>query len=194
MAASPDDKAVPYRQIRALYDDKTITVYQAYSEEIALAAVAAQRLSAAPAFRTGRMTWIKPSWAWMLYRSGYSYKDAGQRRILALRMRRAHFVALLEQASLSSRPDRDGDRPVRVQWDPERTVRLERATWASEWIEAIDDVTDRARALKQILDERPDVTLQELVALGLVPPEHPFPLPDAVAAPLGMNNGQGSDV
>lgn len=53
---------VPYRQIRALYDDDTVTVYQAYKRSIADAAVKQQRLNASPDFRPGRMTWIKPSW------------------------------------------------------------------------------------------------------------------------------------
>lgn len=56
----------PYRQIRALYTDTTITVYQAYSPAIALPAVAQQNLSAAPEFVFSRMTWIKPSWCWMM--------------------------------------------------------------------------------------------------------------------------------
>jgi Domain of unknown function (DUF4291) len=58
---------IPYRQIRALYDDETITVYQAYSSSIAIAAVKEQKLNASPDFRLGRMTWIKPSWCWMMY-------------------------------------------------------------------------------------------------------------------------------
>ncbi len=57
---------IPYRQIRALHDEDTITVYQAYSDEIGKAAVQHQKLSASPAFRYQRMTWIKPSWCWMM--------------------------------------------------------------------------------------------------------------------------------
>ena len=56
----------PYRQIRALYDEDTITVYQAYSAEIADPAVKEQRLTASPQFSGTRMTWIKPSWCWMM--------------------------------------------------------------------------------------------------------------------------------
>ena len=52
--------SVPYRQIRAFYDDKTITVYQAYSAAIAVPAVSDQKLCASPDFKLGRMTWIKP--------------------------------------------------------------------------------------------------------------------------------------
>jgi hypothetical protein len=51
----------PYRQIRASYDDRTVTVYQAYSASIAKAAVASQKLHASPDFSFRRMTWIKPS-------------------------------------------------------------------------------------------------------------------------------------
>jgi hypothetical protein len=58
---------VPYRQIRAKYDDETITVYQAYSAAIAIPAVKEQKLSASPEFKRGRMTWVKPSWCWMMY-------------------------------------------------------------------------------------------------------------------------------
>jgi hypothetical protein len=59
--------SVPYRQIRAVFDDGTITVYQAYSASIAVAAVEKQKLNASPDFKLGRMTWIKPSWCWMMY-------------------------------------------------------------------------------------------------------------------------------
>jgi hypothetical protein len=62
----PPISATPYRQIRALYDISTITVYQAYSTLIADAAVNSQRLSASPDFKFSRMTWIKPSWNWMM--------------------------------------------------------------------------------------------------------------------------------
>ena len=92
---------VPARQIRAQFTDTTITVYQAYNSEIASAAVQHQKLNASSKFSTSRMTWIKPSWAWMLYRSGYSYKDPGQERILALTMARDAFVSLLQKSITS---------------------------------------------------------------------------------------------
>lgn len=57
----------PYRQIRAVYDDETITVYQAYSDAIATAAVETQRLCASKDFSFDRYTWIKPSWCWMMF-------------------------------------------------------------------------------------------------------------------------------
>lgn len=66
MTTKTQSTKIPYRQIRAWYDEETITVYQAYSEEIAGPAVKEQRLSASPKFSSTRITWIKPSWCWMM--------------------------------------------------------------------------------------------------------------------------------
>ncbi|KAK1755874.1 hypothetical protein QBC47DRAFT_381554 [Echria macrotheca] len=192
-------KTTPYRQIRALYDDETITVYQAYNTTIASAAVAHQKLNASPAFRTTRMTWIKPSWNWMLYRAGYSYKDPGQERILALRMRHDDFIGLLRRGVQD--PDTDKLPEIRIQWDPERSVKLGRLeyrsiqigipasiseAWVEKMIVSIEDVTERARELKRVLDERPDIAIDELIELGLVPVERPFDIPDDLQKGLGM--------
>lgn len=211
--SNPDGKGnngpgIPYRQIRAVYDDDTITVYQAYNATIAAAAVESQMLTASPSFKLTRMTWIKPSWAWMLYRSGYSYKDPGQERILALKMTHESFVGLLRKGALSHGDVRRDGAEVRVQWDPERSVRLEKLPyrsiqigipagicedWARNGIVGIKDVTDRARALKKILDERPDVGEEELVDLGLVPCEREFVVPGEVQDVLGMSRATGRE-
>ena len=97
---APDDPALltPYRQIRAVYTDTTITVYQAYSDEIAENALQAQRF--VPPFQMSRMTWIKPSFLWMMYRSGWGTKD-GQERVLAIDITRSGFQWCLENACLS---------------------------------------------------------------------------------------------
>ncbi|KAF9899165.1 hypothetical protein EC991_009397 [Linnemannia zychae] len=224
----------PFRQVRADYDDETITVYQAYNRDIASAAVAEQKLNASPKFLTTRMTWIKPSWAWMLYRAGYSYKDPGQERILALKMKHDSFISLLDRAVLTihdkgeARPNVESESSpalsdgiskntgrrtrhtvagaekssdVKVQWDPERTVRLDKLEYrsiqigipkaiSSEWVEhmivKIEDVTDKARKLKQILDDKPEVTDEELIQLGLIPKEKPFELPERLQISLKM--------
>src|SRR5688500_2997200 len=56
--AAPDQQ-IPYQQIRAVHDDTTIRVYQAYCDQIADAALAHGRFVAP--FSRSRMTWIKPS-------------------------------------------------------------------------------------------------------------------------------------
>ncbi len=120
-------------EIRAVYDDETITVYQAYSPAIALPALAAQRF--VPPFKRDRMTWVKPSFLWMMYRSGWATKE-GQEHVLAVRLRRPGFDAALAGACLSHySPGVHTDRaawsrelrtsPVRVQWDPERSLHLQ---------------------------------------------------------------------
>ncbi|KAM0427517.1 hypothetical protein ACHAPT_007477 [Fusarium lateritium] len=209
-SSTPPDSPVPYRQIRAHYDDNTITVYQAYKDSIARDAVAAQKLNASPEFKPGRMTWVKPSWAWMMYRAGYSYKDARQSRILAIRMTHAHFIGLLERGVLSTHTKKTPEDPavkrektsdVRIQWDPERTPKLEvlpyrsiqigipgalSGQWVDEWIVEIEDVTDKARELKRGIDERPDISEEELLQLGLIFEERPFDVPESVHTRLEM--------
>ena len=201
-SASPESAPIPYRQIRALYDEEYITVYQAYSAEIGDAAVAQQRLSASSSFSYGRMTWIKPSWAWMCYRAGYSYKDDRQRRILAIKMKHEHLITLLRYAFVDHGAANDAHETVRVQWDPERTPALNKLPyrsiqigiprrlsqqWVEEWIVGIEDVTEKAQGLKRLVDERPEMSLDELVTAGVVPVERPFEIPEDVQAILKMD-------
>lgn len=217
---SPGDEAkrnLKQRGIRAYYDEEYITVYQAYNSEIAAAAVRQQKLRASPQFRLTRMTWIKPSWCWMMYRAGYSYKDKNQERILALKMKHEHFITLLRNATMATAPNKNipsgdcgiSDKPtteklssVKVQWDPERTPRLERLgyrsiqigipgsiamTWADEWIAGIEDVTEKARMLERELRGNQEITDEELLHRGLVPLEREFPVPLEVQQALGMD-------
>ncbi|KAI9790226.1 MAG: hypothetical protein M1833_001970 [Piccolia ochrophora] len=196
----------PHREIRALYDEDTITVYQAYSESIAGPAVKEQRLSASSNFSYFRMTWIKPSWCWMMYRSGYGCKDAGQARILALCMKHEHFQQLLAQAAVTAGQvggltAEERAKPVRVQWDPERSPRLGALPhrsiqigisrslsqkWAEEWIESIEDVTSKAQALKQGLADNEELKHEELVRMGLLPVERVYRLPNEICTNLGI--------
>jgi hypothetical protein len=129
-----DDRlmGVSARQIRAAYVALSITVYQAYAPAIAEAAVSANRFVAP--FRRDRMTWIKPSFLWMMYRCGWATKP-GQERVLAVEITRTGFEWALANACLSHfARDQYTDRrswsqllkrsPVRVQWDPERSLTL----------------------------------------------------------------------
>src|SRR3954463_13409693 len=80
--------------------------------------VAAQRFVAP--FSLGRMTWIKPSFLWMMEWSGWATKPE-QEHVLAVRITRAGWEEALASARLSGQGA--GDAPVVVQWDPERSVR-----------------------------------------------------------------------
>jgi hypothetical protein len=82
-----------------------------------------------PAFSYSRMSWIKPNFLWMMYRSGWGTKQ-GQERTLAVRLARSFFDSLLRAAVASSY--REGAHEsrgawqaavktsaVRLQWDPD---------------------------------------------------------------------------
>uniref|UniRef100_C5CYG7 DUF4291 domain-containing protein n=1 Tax=Variovorax paradoxus (strain S110) TaxID=543728 RepID=C5CYG7_VARPS len=124
---------IPHNQIRAMYDADTIRVYQAYSDAIADSALAQGRL-VSPPFKLERMTWIKPSFLWMMYRAGWGLKDEGQKRILAIDITREGFEWALAHSCPSHSPEgMSGEEyaalkqrcPVRVQWDPERDLHLQ---------------------------------------------------------------------
>ncbi len=151
---------IPYRQIRASFDETNIVVYQAYRPEIADAAVRAQRFVAP--FSYSRMTWVKPSFLWMMERCGWATK-ADQERVLAISLLRAEFDRAVASAIPSS--EKAENAPIRVQWDPERDLRgqhlehrslqlgLGRAVckaYATRWITRIDDVTPLVRRIDEL--------------------------------------------
>ncbi len=167
---------IPQNQIRAIYDEHTIRVYQAYSDEIADAALA-HGTFASPPFKMDRMTWIKPSFLWMMYRAGWGYKDAGQHRILAIDISREGFEWALEHSCPShpapsiSKEDwakLKAASPVRIQWDPERDLHLQPlpyraiqiglsgeavSLYARKWIQRISDITPLAHRLHDLIVE-----------------------------------------
>ena len=115
------------RHLLAQFDLSSIYVYQAFQPSIALHAVRHQRFGGD--FSYQRMSWIKPNFLWMMYRSGWASK-AGQERILAVQLPRSFFDELLRVAVVSSfDPSRYSTREewqqavaasdVRLQWDPD---------------------------------------------------------------------------
>lgn len=195
---------VPYRQVRALYDEESIIVYQAFAAEIAVPAVRAGSFAHAP-FGLDRMTWIKPSFLWMMYRSGWATKP-GQEHVLSIRVRRDGFEKALSHAVLSHfEPETYPDHaaweslkaasPVRVQWDPERDLTLQQLPWRSlqvglsgpivreyvhDWVIAIDDITDRVREIHELVQDG-----QLDAAHAALPPERPYVLPPDLATHIG---------
>jgi hypothetical protein len=188
------------RQIRASYTPETITVYQAYPPGIARPALAAGRF--VPPFKRERMTWIKPSFLWMMYRCGWATKP-DQETVLAVEITRAGFEDALAQACLSHyEPDRYAsheewsrqlrESPVRVQWDPERSLRLAALPYRSlqvglsgvavhryvdDWLVRLTDVTPLVREIHELVLAGDDDT-----ATALLPIEEEYPLPADIAA------------
>jgi hypothetical protein len=119
------------KQITASYDEKYIIFYQAYNDKIAEFAVKNQQFKGCPEFSTTRMTWIKPNFLWMMYRSSWA-TSINQERILAIWLERKDFEnEILKNSVLSSYDDsctfysnKDewskalNSSDARVQWDP----------------------------------------------------------------------------
>lgn len=69
------------------------------------------------------MSWIKTNFLWMMYRSAWATKS-GQERILAVRIQREGFEAILSQALTGDDEKKRGTKQkslVRLQWDPDHT-------------------------------------------------------------------------
>jgi hypothetical protein len=194
---------LPARQIRASYDVETITVYQAYDPAIAEPALAAQAF--VPPFKRDRMTWIKPSFLWMMYRCGWATK-AGQTRVLAISITREGFEWALAH-SCGSTPavgetheawkQRLSASPVRVQWDPERDIHLGRLDhrsiqiglagdavdrYANEWITRIEDATALAREIAAHLESGDTDRARDHL-----PAERPYLVDGSLAARVGIS-------
>ncbi|MEV1067567.1 DUF4291 domain-containing protein [Streptomyces sp. NPDC050263] len=184
----------PQRGIRALYAESTITVYQAYTPQIGRPAAREGRFP--DAWKRDRMTWIKPSFLWMMYRCGWGTKP-GQETVLAVEIGRVGFEWALDHACLSSyvrgvHPDRATWQrqlkyaPTRVQWDPERDLRLQPLPYrslqlglsgeavrryADEWTVSIRDVTPLAHEIHALVG-----TGDLDSAARLLPQERPYPV------------------
>lgn len=189
---------VPERQVRAAHTAATVTVYQAYSPALGLPAARDGRFPAA--WKRERMTWIKPSFLWMMYRCGWATK-ADQETVLAVEISREGFDGALAQACLSHYvPDVHGDReawketlsrsPVRVQWDPERDPHLNplphrslqlglsgpaSRAYADEWTVSIRDVTPLAREIHGLLRAGDTAAARDLLPVETPYPTGPLP-------------------
>lgn len=199
----PDRYRIPHRQIRAVYDETTIRVYQAFPNDIADSALA-NGTFVSPSFKLNRMTWIKPSFLWVMYRAGWGLKDAAQTRIVAIDITREGFEWALAHSCLShadqsvsrDRSERNKySSPVRIQWDPERDVHSKPLDYrsiqiglskeavdlyASQWIRCITDVSGLAlEAYKLVQDKRLDE------AVSVLPQERLYLLNASLADRVG---------
>ncbi len=190
--------------IRATFDDKTITVYQAYSSSIAN--LAEKSNSFVKPFQFDRMTWIKPSLLWMIYRSDWACR-AGQENILQIRIKRSAWDSALNEAILTTPekrvyPDQKKWRRllekarVRIQWDPERDIhnrRLEIKSiqvgitkhlteeFSKEWIVDITNITPKVKMMQQLVEQK-----KVSEAERLLPLEREYPLAKSIKEKIGM--------
>ncbi|SHL39970.1 protein of unknown function [Chitinophaga jiangningensis] len=189
------------RAIRATFDTHTITVYQAFNKQIAETAVANQTFIAPP-FKMERMTWIKPSFLWMMYRSGWATKE-NQEHVLQIKIKREGFEWAMAHSCLAHYdhkihgPQQDWKHqmnrsPVRIQWDPEKDIYLQELDYRSiqmglsgiavekyvnEWIVEIKDISAECHEIHQLI--KADKIDQ---AAELLPQEQLYPLPENLAS------------
>jgi hypothetical protein len=191
-------------QIRADYEAQTIVVYQAYSLAIARAALEAGRF--VPPFSFNRMTWIKPSFLWLMERSNWGHKS-GQEYILKVRISRSGWDEALNRGVLTSYASGahrnaetwrlDFERAqVHVQWDPERSLRgsdlgystiqvgisrhlIER--YVNDWVQEISDMTPQVRKIHALLQNG-----QSSKAAALLPKERIYQVPQVIKQSLNI--------
>ncbi|ACY18837.1 DUF4291 domain-containing protein [Haliangium ochraceum] len=190
------------REIRADYNADSIVVYQAYRDDIADPALREQRF--VEPFSFHRMTWIKPSFLWLMHRSNWGAKK-GQERTLRVRIGRAGWEEALAQGVLTS-PDGPvfgnaakwqrafAAAKVHVQWDTERSLRgaaLDHLSiqvglgrhiiqrFVEEWIVAIDDMTASVAKMRRLLQQG-----KVAEAKRLLPSERVYSVPDDIARRL----------
>lgn len=180
------------RHIMAQYDDDSVVVYQAYRP--AIGRFAAENGYFGGDFKLTRMSWVKPNFLWMMYRSGWGTKE-GQETTLAVRIRRSAFDEILSLAVHSTYvPGVYADRGswkqavaksnVRLQWDPDhhpagnplarRAIQLGLrgdvlAKYTREWIIEIGNISEF------VLEQHQHVQSREYDQL-MTPSEQPYPV------------------
>ncbi len=193
------------RVILAQYDEDSIIVYQAYRPSIGN--FAAKHGYFGGDFKLSRMTWIKPNFLWMMYRSGWGTKQ-GQEVILAVRLQRHAFDEILLSAVHSNfnphvYPSQEAwkkaaaESTVRLQWDPDHNPKGEKverraiqlglrgdviAKYAREWVLDIQDIST-------YVAEQREYAMSDTYNQLLTPKEDVYPVNDTVvAARLGLSS------
>ncbi len=191
------------RHILAQFDETSIVVYQAYHPSIGR--FAARHGYFGGGFSLERMSWIKPGFLWMMYRSQWSSLPK-QEVVLAVRIYRSAFDEILAQAihssykeevyrSTSTWKEALEASSVRLQWDPDHDPngnKVERraiqlglrgdvlARYSKEWIINIEDISAFAHEQYEHVRENDYASL-------ITPLEMVYPVNDImVAARLGV--------
>jgi Domain of unknown function (DUF4291) len=186
------------RVILAQYDADSIVVYQAYSP--AIGHFAAQQGYFGGDFKLSRMTWIKPNFLWMMYRSGWGTK-AEQEVTLAIRLSRSTFDFILSQsihsaylpelyASEDHWQQAIQNSDIRLQWDPDHSPSGEKLSrraiqlglqrtaarqYSQDWILEIQDISEF------VAEQRQYAIAKNYKSL-LIPKEKPYPVSDPETA------------
>jgi hypothetical protein len=190
------------RQVYAAYDDEGLFVYQAFKPKIV--ATAAAKGTFGTGFNTNRLTWIKPSFAWVLQRTKYATKHR-MNAIARIKLAHEGWLEILKHAVPTQYDAQryaneeiwqsELDKATVIhQWDPERDLlgkKLDRAaiqvgvrseelslSYVNEWILGIEDVTELAHEIGNLQKQRNP-------QLPDVPEEKLYPISNELALALG---------
>lgn len=152
------------------FDETAMIVYQAFNDEIADYAIAHQRFGGS-GYDFGRTTWLKPSFLWMMFYSGWARKE-NQENVLAIRVQLPGFEELLKRAVLIRNDEEEPGAEVRLRWVSyhdlfgNKTDRMAAKIglrgemlrrYNEEWILSIENITDYVREQQErVLGERLD--------------------------------------
>jgi hypothetical protein len=164
--------------IIAHHNHDSIVVYQAFKDSIASYAVQNQKFGG-PDYDFERMTWLKPSFFWMMYYSGWAKKE-NQENVLAIRMSRHGFDQILKHAVMATFykdlykndkiwKDKLEKTDIHLDWEPYHDLygnKTERKAvkiglqgemlqqYNNEWIEEIQNITPYVREQQQLITDR----------------------------------------
>ncbi len=182
------------KRIFAYFDDEGVYVYQAFKPNIVKNAVEIGTFG--KGFGLDRITWIKPSFGWILHRSSYATKHRME-AIAKIKLSHKAWLEILSQ-SVSSQFDSSRYKnetnwkadfeksDVIHQWDPDRSLngmKLDRRAiqiglrneaikkYVYEWIIGVEDVTDLAKEISNIIKSSKDVS-------NLLPDISEYPISD----------------
>ena len=133
------EKTLPQagKHILAQQTNEHILVYQAYRPSIANYAIEHQEFGGAD-YSYNRMSWIKPNFLWMMYRSGWAAKP-GQEKIVGIWIKKTDFDIILENSAFTSYAQTSDmshddwkasldENEIRLQWDPDHIPNGEKHT------------------------------------------------------------------
>lgn len=189
------------RKIYANFDEEGVYVYQAFKPSIVKMAVDLGTFG--KGFGLERITWIKPSFAWILRRSEYASKHRME-SIAKIKISHENWLEILRQ-SIETHWNEDvyekefdwqvalKNSDVIHQWDPERGLdgrRLERQAiqvgirgnvikkYVSDYILSVEDVTPLAKEIGRLSKLKQEISV-------IVPEERVYPISKELFDKLG---------
>ncbi|MGB0521777.1 MAG: DUF4291 family protein [Flammeovirgaceae bacterium] len=191
------------KKVMAAFDEEGVYVYQAFKPKVV--AIAVEKGTFGKGFGLDRITWIKPSFAWMLQRSKYATKHRME-AIAKIKLSHEAWLEILTQSVETQytgkywETEDEWQRQLNKsdvihQWDPERDLvgrKLDQAAiqigirgevirkYVSEYIIGVEDVTDLAKTIGKSVKLRRNQFPQ-------VPLEKTYPISDALALKLGCS-------